>query len=81
MPEILPRFQRDLQRIEDMRKIASLLLEVEAESHPDSNGRVYRRSADGHSTDRRRGDALGREFSLERRERLLERTPYAARQQ
>jgi hypothetical protein len=55
MPSILPRFQRELQRIEDTRKIAALLLEVEAEAHPDSNGRVYRRSADGHRTDRRRG--------------------------
>jgi hypothetical protein len=31
------------------------ILDVEAESHPDANGRVYRRSADGHNRDRRRG--------------------------
>lgn len=55
MPSILPRYFRELQRIEDARKIANLMLEVDAEAPPDANGKVYRRSADGHSTDRRRG--------------------------
>ena len=55
MPSILPRYFHELQRIEDARKIANLMLEVDAEAPPDANGKVYRRSADGHSTDRRRG--------------------------
>ena len=55
MPEKLPRFVAAMERIADQRKLAEILLETEAEVHPDSNGRVYRKSADGHRTDRRRG--------------------------
>jgi hypothetical protein len=51
---ILPRFRAHLERIEDMQKIARILLEVG--EFPDSNGaRPKRMSADGHNTDRRRG--------------------------
>ncbi len=53
MPEPLPRFNRQLQELEDKRKLEKLLLEsaeVENES-----GVPVRRSADGHNRDRRRG--------------------------
>ena len=53
MPEILPRFNRRMQEIEDRRRIAQLILEggeVENEA-----GVPLRRSADGHHSDRRRG--------------------------
>ena len=56
--EILPRFYKRLQEIEDAQKIGKLLLEVDAESYPDSNGRVRRASADGHNRDRRRGTPI-----------------------
>lgn len=55
MPELLPRFTASLERIADERKLGRLLLEADAETHPDSNGRVYRRSADGHNRQRARG--------------------------
>ena len=50
----MPRFDAELERIADARKLATILLET-AEVPPDSNGKVYRRSADGHNRDRRRG--------------------------
>ncbi len=37
-----------------MQKIAAIILEV-ADAPPDSNGKVYRRSADGHNRQRSRG--------------------------
>ena len=40
--------------MEDTKKLAELLLEADV-APPDSNGRVYRRSADGHNRDRSRG--------------------------
>jgi hypothetical protein len=55
VPPILPRFRWNEQQAEDERKLAAILLEVEAEAHPDSNGRVHRRSADGHNKTRARG--------------------------
>jgi hypothetical protein len=51
--EILPRFYRRMQKMEDERKLAELILEgqdVENES-----GLPLRRSADGHNRDRLRG--------------------------
>ncbi len=54
MPPRLPRFEAEMERIADARKLATILLET-AEAPPDSNGKVYRRSADGHNRDRRRG--------------------------
>ena len=48
MPPRLPRFHAATQRIEDERKLEKILLEAEA-APPDSNGGVYRRSADGHN--------------------------------
>ena len=50
----MPRYDAAKQRIEDERKLEAILLEAEA-APPDSNGKVYRRSADGHNRDRRRG--------------------------
>jgi hypothetical protein len=50
----MPRFNAATQRIEDERKVAAIVLEV-GEAPPDSNGRVWRRSADGHNKGRRRG--------------------------
>ena len=53
VPEILPRFFRRLQEIEDLRRIAKIILEggeVENEA-----GLPLRASADGHRDDRRRG--------------------------
>jgi hypothetical protein len=47
-----------------MRKIGQILLEADAEPHPDSNGHVVRRSADGHNPERLRGlPAIGRNVS------------------
>jgi hypothetical protein len=53
VPEILPRFYRHMQELEDLKRIGQILLEggeVERES-----GLPLRRSADGHNRDRRRG--------------------------
>ena len=36
--ELLPRFYRRLQEIEDMQKLGKILLEVDGEAHPDSTG-------------------------------------------
>ena len=52
---VLPRFRAAIERIEDDRRLARILLEADAEPHPDANGRVLRRSADGHNDRRRRG--------------------------
>lgn len=52
---LLPRFYRRQEKLDGERKIARILLEADAEAHPDSNGRVYRKSADGHNRDRARG--------------------------
>ncbi len=54
MPELLPRWNAYLQRVEAEKAVAKAILEG-GEVHPDSNGRVFRRSADGHNRDRRRG--------------------------
>ena len=54
MPPRLPRFDAAMQKLEDERKLAAILLEA-GDAPPDSNGKVYRRSADGHNSDRRRG--------------------------
>ena len=43
MPEILPRFNAAMERLEDMQKLGKIL--EAGEAPPDSNGRVYRRSA------------------------------------
>jgi hypothetical protein len=51
--QVLPRFYRNMQRIEDERKLGRILLEggeVENEA-----GMPLRRSADGHNRDRARG--------------------------
>jgi hypothetical protein len=53
--DLLPRFYASLERMKDQRKLGAILLEADAEPHPDSNGRVYRRSADGHNRGRARG--------------------------
>ncbi len=50
---VLPRWNAYLERVEAEKAVAKAILE--AGDHPDSNGRVYRRSADGHNRDRRRG--------------------------
>lgn len=55
VPELLPRFRRAMERLEDMRKLGQILIETDAEVHPDSNGRIRRQSADGHNWKRRRG--------------------------
>ncbi len=55
MPPRLPRFEAELERIADARKLAEILLEAEPAPPDHSNGKVYRRSADGHNRDRRRG--------------------------
>lgn len=56
MPQhLLPRFYRRQQELDDARKLSRILLEADVEAHPDSNGRVYRKSADGHNRDRARG--------------------------
>ncbi len=55
MAETLPRFRQALEKIEDTKKLAKILIEAAAEAPPDSNGRVYRKSADGHNHARRRG--------------------------
>lgn len=58
---LLPRLCATLERLEDARKLGRILLEADAEPHPDANGRVYRRSANGHNRDRLRGlPAVGR---------------------
>ncbi len=57
MPPILPHFEAELQRIADARKIAEILLEADAAPPDHSNGKAYRRSADGHNRARRRGTA------------------------
>jgi hypothetical protein len=60
LADLLPRFYRVQQEIEDARKLAKLLLETgEA---PDGNGaKPRRRSADGHDPARLRGlPAIGR---------------------
>ncbi len=57
MPPRLPRFEAEMERIADARKLAEILLEVEVPT-PDSNGRVYRRSANGHNRARRRGTPI-----------------------
>ena len=54
MPEKLPRFEAAMERIADQQKLGEILLEAGRGSSR-LNGRVYRRSADGHRTDRRRG--------------------------
>jgi hypothetical protein len=46
-----------MQAMEDARKVAKAILEA-GEAPPDSNGRVLRRSADGHNDDRRPGVPL-----------------------
>ncbi len=53
--QLLPRFHCHTLAIESERKLGRILLEADAEPHPDSNGRVYRKSADGHNRDRARG--------------------------
>jgi hypothetical protein len=50
----LPRYHAALQRVADERKLAEILLEA-GDAPPDSNGKVYRRSADGHNRERARG--------------------------
>lgn len=50
---VLPRLYRDRQRAELERKIAKLILE--GDEVEDLAGMVLRRSADGHSWQRRRG--------------------------
>ena len=53
MPELLPRYRASIERIEDDRRIAKILLEGD-EVEP-VLGMPLRRSADGHNRDRRRG--------------------------
>ena len=57
MAELLPRFNAAMERIQAERAIAKAILEAAeaGEPYPDANGKVYRRSADGHNRDRRRG--------------------------
>jgi hypothetical protein len=56
VPEPLPRFfSRTLQRIEDERKLAKILLEVDAEEVADARSTPATRSASGHHRDRARG--------------------------
>ena len=52
---LLPRWSAELERIQDMKRIGQILLRDGTEAPPDLNGRVHRRSADGHNRDRRRG--------------------------
>ncbi len=60
MAETLPRFRQALERIEDTRKLAAILLE--AGDFPEGNGSMpRRRSADGANPARLRGlPAIGR---------------------
>lgn len=51
----LPRHQRFAEHARDLDKIARILLETDAEIAPEANGKVLRRSADGHRKDRMRG--------------------------
>ena len=54
MPELLARFFRSLQAIEDERAVARAILE--AGEFPEGNGAMpLRRSADGHDRERMRG--------------------------
>ena len=55
VPELLPRFRRFQEQREADKQVAKAILESGECEHPDSNGRVYRRSADGHNRERRRG--------------------------
>lgn len=52
MPHRLPRFDALLQRYEDERKLARILLEADVE---EDAPRLVCRSADGHDWQRRRG--------------------------
>jgi hypothetical protein len=57
---LLPRFFRYLEQLKDEEKIAQAIREA-GEAPPDSNGRVLRRSANGHDPARLRGlPAIGR---------------------
>ncbi len=63
MPEILPRFYRQMQELEDARRIAQIILET-GEVPPEANGKPLSRSADGHDPARLRGlPAIGRNVS------------------
>ena len=63
MPELLPRFLRHQQQVEDAKRIAKIILETG--EGPDGNGSMpLRRSADGHDPARLRGlPAIGRNVS------------------
>jgi hypothetical protein len=60
LPDLLPRFYRVQQQIEDARRLARILLKTGEAS--DGNGSMpLRRSADGHDPARLRGlPAIGR---------------------
>jgi hypothetical protein len=53
VPELLPRFHRFQQQVEDERRIAAIILEGGEVGN--GAGLPLRRSADGHTEDRRRG--------------------------
>jgi hypothetical protein len=54
VPPLLPRFRPTEERAESERQVAKAIVEAD-EAPPDSNGRMLRRSADGHNHARRRG--------------------------
>jgi hypothetical protein len=60
----LPRFYRQLQAIEDERKLAKIILETDNSPAVAKNGKPLTRSADGHDPARLRGlPAIGRNVS------------------
>jgi hypothetical protein len=65
VPELLPRFYRRMQELEDMKRIGQIVLE--GGELPDANEKgslPLRRSADGHDPARLRGlPAIGRNVS------------------
>ena len=53
MPELLPRFYRHQQQLEDARRVAEII--VEGDEVENEAGIPLRRSADGHNRERARG--------------------------
>ena len=53
MPELLPRFKANTQRLEDEKKITAIV--VESDEVENVVGMALRRSADGHNRARARG--------------------------
>lgn len=61
MPERLPRFYAELQKMEDERKVAQIILEAEDALDGTGAPTLVRRSADGHDPSRLRGlPAIGK---------------------